>query len=173
MCGHAFGTPSDYCEQALKANLRGIVFTEHNPMPASYGHAGRIPKNQIEAYRSLIRRTAKQYKQKLNVLTGLECDYLPEYESVIYNQITKHQFSYVVGSVHCQLPAFRRHTRRADPKTVLTTYLEIMAQAAESGLFDTIAHPHLGQIVVGNDAKLPKDKLESFLDRIAATGVSL
>ncbi len=172
MCGHATGTPSAYCEQAIKRGLRGIVFTEHNPMPPAYGHAARIPANQIGAYLAMIHRTARQYRRRLKVFAGLECDYLPEYHEYLQDQIGRHRFSYILGSVHCQLPAFQRYVSRAQPEIFLRTYLDFLARAAESGLFNTLAHPHMGQLVVGSET-LPEKPLEECLDRIAATGVAL
>ena len=172
MCGHAVGTPSAYCEQAIKRGLRGIVFTEHNPMPLAYGHGSRIPNNQIGAYLAMIRRTARQYKLRLRVLSGIECDYLPEYDDFLREQVGRHQFAYVIGSVHCQLPAFQRHITKRTPDFFLRTYLDFLARAAESGLFHTLAHPHMGQLMAKNHP-LPADALEECLDRIAATGVGI
>jgi histidinol-phosphatase (PHP family) len=77
--------------------------------------------------------------------------------------------------VHMQVSFYRARYHRGDSFAYQQQYFEHLAESAETGLFDTLAHPDL----VKNEAPDEWDfaRIEPFiaraLDRIAATGVAM
>ncbi len=172
-CGHATGATHDYCERAIKQGLTGIIFTEHNPMPSTYQHQGRLQSALMPSYIAVIERTRQYYRGALDVRLGIECDYLPEYENFVREQISQHPFTYVLGSVHCQFPNFQAYAKPSDGNQFEVTYFDLMARAAESGLFAALAHPHLCNVMLKRRTTRLPHIVNLFLDRLAATGVAL
>jgi len=172
-CGHATGATHDYCERAIKLGLTGIIFTEHNPMPPTYEHQGRLQAALIPSYVNVIERTRQYYRGALDVRLGIECDYLPEYESFVREQLSQYPFAYILGSVHCQFPNFQAYAKPSDGDHFEVTYFDLMARAAESGLFTALAHPHLCNVLLKRRTTRLPHIVNLFLDRLAATGVAL
>lgn len=74
-----------YIEKAIKKGFDSVTFTEHAPLPPSF----RDPTPQkdsamklkvLEAYLTAIDQLKQEYKGQLIVKTGLEVDYIQEYE---------------------------------------------------------------------------------------------
>jgi histidinol-phosphatase (PHP family) len=77
--------------------------------------------------------------------------------------------------VHCTLREYRQRYDTGDRLHLQKMYFEHLAQAAESGLFDTLSHPDLVKIIkpLFWDVERIMPVIESALDRIAATGVAM
>lgn len=173
LCRHSNGEVEEYAEQALRRNLRGIVVTCHNPTPHNYWHC--MYDTDLPEYFELIERASRKFAGKLEVLPGIEADWLPELEDHLRQELPRHPYHHVLGSVHCQIEAYRTQFWNGDMIEYQKTYFANLARAAETGLFDTISHPDL----VKNES--PKTwnveavwpAIESALDRIAATGIAM
>jgi histidinol-phosphatase (PHP family) len=84
-------------------------------------------------------------------------------------------FHYVLGSVHPQLDEFRSRYWNEDPTEVQRTYFRLLADAAETNLFDCLAHPDLVKNATPNSWEPVHimDDIRHALDRIAATGIAM
>lgn len=173
LCRHATGSADAYCEQAIEAGLSGIVFCEHNPMPPEYSHQDRLQPALLSSYVAFVRRLATTFADTLDVRLGIECDYLPEYEGFLAEQTGQCAFDYVLGSVHCQFAEFRRYASPSDPVHFEAVYYDLLGRAAESGLFDALAHPHLSNAILKTRTAIERRSVTLFLDRLAATEVAL
>jgi histidinol-phosphatase (PHP family) len=175
LCRHAEGEPEEYAAIAMLRGLAGIIVTCHNPMPASYGHSGRMDERQVPAYLAMIERCAAAYRGRLDVRTGLECDYFPGYEDHVRRQIDSLPLHYVIGSVHPHLAIWRRRFVTDDPRRTQAHYFDQLAAAAETGLFDCISHPDLIKNMTEDrwDFHAIVEDVAACLDRVAATGVAM
>ena len=175
LCRHAYGEPEAYAETGLRRGLAGIIVTCHNAMPESYGHAGRMRETEVGEYLTIITRCAVAYQGRLDVRIGLECDYFPGYEPHVRRQIQQLPLEYVIGSVHPQLPIWRRRFGDDDPGQVQRNYFDQLASAAETELFDCISHPDLIKNMTAGDWRFDEvaEHVGWCLDRIAATGVAM
>jgi histidinol-phosphatase (PHP family) len=119
--------------------------------------------------------TRERFAGRVDVRLGLESDFYPGVEPWLQELHARVPLHHVLGSVHTQVPDYRERYFRGDYFDYQQTYFEHLAQAAETGLFDTLAHPDL----VKNES--PRDWhfdriapfIERALDRIAATGVAM
>lgn len=175
LCKHAIGTPADYARAAVRRGLKGIIFTCHCPLPDNISHAVRMRPEEYETYVDLVARTRTAFANDVDVRLGLESDFYPGVEPWLEKLHARVPLHHVLGSVHTQVPDYRSQYFRGDWFDYQQTYFEHLAQAAETGLFDTLAHPDL----VKNEA--PQEwmlgRIEPYivrsLDRIAKTGVAM
>lgn len=175
LCGHAQGEPSDYATEACRKGLEGIIFTCHTPLPDGMSAEVRMKAEQLPEYVDLVAQCRAAFEGRCAVRLGLEVDFVPGYERALEEIIKSQPFDYVIGSVHPHLPEIRDAFWQEDPIAFGKTYFALQAQAAETGLFDTIAHPDVIKIVrwAGYDKVLMKEEFARFLDRLAETGVCL
>jgi histidinol-phosphatase (PHP family) len=87
----------------------------------------------------------------------------------------RHPLSHVLGSVHPQVLDYKAIYFNDDYFDYQQVYFDHLAMAAESGLFDTLAHPDLIKNESPADWELDRilPHIEKSLDRIAATGVAM
>ncbi len=175
LCKHAVGEPEEYAAVALRQGLRGLTVTCHNPMPDGFSAHVRMAPEEFDDYVRLVERARRACADRVDILLGLEADYFPGYERWLERQLDAADFHYVLGSVHPQLPEFRERYWSDDPRQVQRTYFEMLADAAETGLFDCLAHPDLVKNVTAEswDETAMEEEIARSLDRIAATGMAM
>jgi histidinol-phosphatase (PHP family) len=173
LCGHSEGEIEEYAARAADRNLRGVVVTCHNPTPHNWWHCMAHEKHP--EYFESIERARLEFEGEVEVLPGIEADWLPDMEDYLRDELPRHPYSHVLGSLHPQTEAYRKIFWHGDDLEFQKVYFENLARSAESGLFDTLSHPDL----IKNET--PKTwrveavwpEVEAALDRIAATGVAM
>jgi HisJ family histidinol phosphate phosphatase len=175
LCKHAWGEPEEYAAQALKAGLRGIIFTCHCPMPDGYWPSVRMSNSEFDTYLELVRRTAKAYEGRLDVCLGLESEFFPGCEDWIRSLHERADFDYILGGLHWQAKEYLSKFEVGTIENFRRTYFEHLAQSAESGLYDCLAHPDLVKNYHPDSwcFAIIKNSAEAALDRIAKTGVAM
>ena len=175
LCRHATGEPEEYAAVAEQRGLKGIIVTCHNPLPNGLAQWSRMYMEQFDDYIALVERARHAWAGRVDVRLGLEADFLPGLEPFIKQQLASAEFNHVLGSVHPQLEEYRERYYCGDILAFQRTYFEHLAQAAETGLYDTLAHPDLVKNVSASDWSLEQvlPDIQRALDRIAATGVAM
>ncbi len=175
LCKHAIGTPADYARVAANRGLRGIIFTCHCPLPDGISHAVRMQPHEYEAYVDLVASAREQFEGRVDVRLGLESDFYPGVEPWLEKLHARVPLHHVLGSVHTQVPDYRGRYFNGDFFDYQKTYFEHLAQAAETGLYDTLAHPDLVKNESPREWLLARIEphIERALDRIAKTGVAM
>lgn len=175
LCKHASGMPEQYAAAAQRVGLQGITITCHNPMPDQFSAHVRMALDEWDQYQQMVHEAADAYRGRVDVRLGLEADYYPGYVDFVRQQIADAPLSYVIGSVHPQTPEYRRDFRTDDPLADQITYFEMLADAAETRLFDCISHPDLIKNETFDDWHPDQllDTIAPTLDRIAAVGTAM
>ena len=112
----------------------------------------------MELYLRDVKAAAE--RTPLTVRVGLETDYFAGYEEELQEFLVSLPLDFVLGVVHL-LPMYGleyvMHVED-EPVRFLINYLEYVKKAVESGLFDSMAHIHLGWQAVpwprGSDGRL-------------------
>lgn len=175
LCKHASGLPTDYAAMAEQRGLKGIVITCHGPLPDGLGIEHRMAPEQFDEYVDLVAQARDEFKGRVDVRLGIESDFLPGLEGWAEKLHARVPLHHVLGSVHMQLWHYKERYFTGDQFAYQKTYFSHLADAAETGLFDTLAHPDL----VKNEAPEEWDFariqpfIERALDRIASTGVAM
>ena len=175
LCRHADREPTEYAAVAHERALKGLIVTCHNPMPNGFSADVRVAEDQFDQYIELVEQTRQEWEGRVDVRLGLEADYFEGHEAYLAKQFVSAEFHFVLGSVHPQIEEFRQRFWLEDLHEVQRTYFRMLAQSAETGLFDSIAHPDLIKNFTSKawDPKVIWDDICVALDRIAATGTAM
>jgi histidinol-phosphatase (PHP family) len=130
---------------------------------------------EYESYVDLVAETREAFAGEVDVRLGLESDYYPGVEPWLEKLHARFPLHHVLGSVHTQVPDYRARFFTGDWFEYQQTYFEHLAQAAETGLYDTLAHPDLVKNEAPREWLLSRIEphIERALDRIAKTGVAM
>ena len=175
LCKHARGEPEEYAQVAHDRGLAGIVVTCHNPTDDGWSPTVRMRIDELPQYVDMVARARQAWAGRLDVRLGLESDYAPGMEAWLEKLHGMAEFHYVLGSVHPHLADYQARYLGGDAVAFQRTYFEHLAMAAETGLFDSIAHPDLVKNVTLEDWDIERvmDTIGACLDRIAATGTAM
>jgi histidinol-phosphatase (PHP family) len=175
LCKHAVGDPAEYAAVAEQRGLKGIIITCHAPLPDGLGIDHRMAPEDFGRYVDLVAAAREAFAGRVDVRLGLESDYFPGIERWAEKLHARAPLHHVLGSVHMQVTHYRAKYFTGDFLAYQRTYFEHLAESAETGLFDTLAHPDL----VKNEAPREWDfgrilpDIQRALDRIARTGVAM
>jgi histidinol-phosphatase (PHP family) len=106
-------------------------------------------------------------REETDLKLGVEADFIPGREDRTRNLLDERDWDYVVGSIHfvgdesLDTEEFSIWTKSASPDRIWKRYFEMLGEAAQSGLFDILAHPDLVK-VWGKDRPLPEGDLRRF-----------
>jgi histidinol-phosphatase (PHP family) len=175
LCKHAEGEPEEYAEVALQRGLKGIIFTCHSPMPDNWWPQVRMDVEQLDHYIAMVKRASESFAGRLEVRLGMEMDFFPGMEWWVESLNARCEFHHVLGSVHFFGQNYRERFFNGDLFAFQKTYFTHVAESAETGLFDTLAHPDLVKNCQPGlwDFERIKKHLGKCLDRIARTGVAM
>ncbi|HWB02869.1 MAG TPA: histidinol-phosphatase [Verrucomicrobiales bacterium] len=175
LCKHAEGEPEEYAEIALQRGLKGIIVTCHSPMPDNWWPQVRMDVDQLDEYIALVQRAAMAYHGRLDVRLGMEMDFFPGMEWWVEELNERCEFHHVLGSVHFFGRHYKERFFNGDLLAFQKTYFSHVAESAETGLFDTLAHPDLVKNLQPGlwQFEMIEEHLAACLDRIARTGVAM
>lgn len=178
LCRHAVGEPVEYARRARELGLREIGFTDHSPMARDDFDNWRMFNHQLGDYIAAVEHARREVPE-VNILIGLEVDYLPGHEDWIRQLAQRHDWDFFIGSVHYisdwaiddpqTIPRWRQH----DPFDVWQRYFKLLTVAAASGLFNIIGHADLPKKF---DIRPKEDcgpLYAPFLDAAAASGTAI
>lgn len=175
LCKHADGHPVEYMEQGVARGLSGIIITCHSPMPNGFSHRVRMAPEQFDEYCAIVQVAADEAPDGFEVLLGMESDFFPGMEPWLEELHQKANFHYILGSVHWHIPEYMDAFWDGDVTAFRRQYFEHLAESAESGLFDCLAHPDLIKNASPHDWDFETNRtiIAEALDRIAETGVAM
>jgi len=130
---------------------------------------------RFEDYIALVADAREKFAGRVDVRLGLESDYYPGVEPWLEKLHARVPLHHVLGSVHTQVPDYRARFFRGDWFDYQQIYFDHLAEAAETGLYDTLAHPDLVKNESPGDWQLARIEpyIQRALDRVAATGVAM
>jgi histidinol-phosphatase (PHP family) len=175
LCRHACGEPEQYAETALTRGLRAITFTCHSPMPKGWWPEVRMADEQWSDYVRLVERAATRFAGRLDIRLGIESDWFPGLESWLEKLHRRVPLHHVLGSVHFFGPDYMDRFFDTDVTAFRKQYFRHLADSAECGLFDTLAHPDLVKNFRPDEWNFDdvRDEVAAALDRIARTSVAM
>jgi histidinol-phosphatase (PHP family) len=179
LCRHAVGEPSAYAAAALAAGFREIGFSDHSPMRRDDFDNWRMRLDQLGEYVEKVRRAQKD-RPSMQIKLALEVDYLPGHEDWIRDLASRHPWDYFIGAVHyvsddwaLDNPEHISRWRESDPFEVWSLYFARLTQAAESGLFETIAHADLPKKFNFRPVQDCSPLFHKFLDAVNKNNIAL
>ena len=144
-CKHADGDVQEYAKAALQAGLKVLGMSDHTPLPDGRWSTVRMGMEELDDYANAI-RNARQAFPGLKILSGMECEWMPEYRSFYEEDLLgRLELDYLIGSVH-YFPfkgEWRNVIDGVRTREELFSYTEWVIRTMETGLFSFIAHPDL------------------------------
>jgi histidinol-phosphatase (PHP family) len=169
-----------YLDAARQAGIAELGVAEHVYRFAEALEISRHPFWVAQATDDLAEYC--EFVRSTPLRLGIEADYVAGAEDRIGNLLDRHQFDFVVGSVHMLGDRFVDHADydvwegEADPDRVWTSYFEHLAEAARCGLFDVLAHPDLVKMWGPErpwPERDPRSHFEPALEAISEAGVAV
>jgi histidinol-phosphatase (PHP family) len=151
-CGHAAGRMEEYVAQARAAGLPEMGFSDHLylywlPL-AERDPELAMGEAELDEYVEDVLRLRRS-NPDLTIRLAIEADYIEGYQDELREILTRYPWDYVLGSVHfIDTWGFDDSRYLAtydewDVDALYERYFELVMAAAESGLFDSMAHPDL------------------------------
>lgn len=116
-CGHADNNMSDedFVKEFIKKGFMKIAFTDHCPEKEEIDHRTnmRMKYNEKNEYLDSIKSLKEKYKNKIEIETGFEIEYLPGQEENLYE--LKNETDKLILGQHFiyggknELKCFRKH----------------------------------------------------------------
>lgn len=90
--------PENIINQAINLGMNQICFTDHQDY--NWPVKGETPLINIEEYTSALSALRNEYKNKIQILTGIELGLMKDNEALCQELIKNNNFDYVIGSCH-------------------------------------------------------------------------
>ncbi len=148
LCGHASGTMREYVRVAVERGLSEVGFADHLPLLAGRDPSLTMSFEELPKYLEEIESLRRDFPD-ISIKAGIEADFFPDLASETADIIGSYPFDFVIGSVHFlgdwgfDDPRGMAGYEGRRPLDVYEEYFEVLIEAAESRLFDIIAHPDL------------------------------
>lgn len=149
-CGHAGGSSREFVKAAIARGLSEIAFTDH--IPLYFLATGKrdprlaMAEEELEGYVSEVRQLAQEFRGRITVRLGLEADFAEGCEELLASWLARADWDLVLGSVHhvagdwIDSPGAPQRFEREGADRLYREYYRLLGQAAETGLFDVLAH---------------------------------
>jgi histidinol-phosphatase (PHP family) len=175
LCKHAAGPMEAYVERAIELGLSAVGFSDHNPLPRGLGAGVRMSEAELDYYVNRVLDLRFTYRGKIDVLLGLEMDYLEGLEDYLAKQAAQHPWDYIIGSVHyldpeCRVGSWSRNYP-GGTEAHYAAYYETVRKMARTGIYDIVGHLD----VIKRSGQMPTergfDETMRALAEIATTGM--
>ncbi len=142
-CGHAYGTDEEFVLAAIEHGYTKLGFSDHNPFPYELEFEPENPKMSLETFEEYIASITalkEKYKDKIEILLGLECESVPRFYPFLAE--IRQRLDYMILGNHGDWTCGEFFSELTTPKE-LEHYVDMAVQGLETGLFLYIAHPDL------------------------------
>lgn len=140
-CKHAIGSEKDYVIEAINKNLTTLGFSDHGPYPDDrFGY--RMEYSELKNYIQTIQSLKFNYRDKINILTGLEI----EYDNTMNNY-----YEYLLNELKLDYLALGQHIYSYNNELVnvfsldstdqYIQYAKSINEALSTSYFKFLAHP--------------------------------
>lgn len=182
--------PVLYAEEALKQNIKILGFSAHAPLP--FPCTWTLPIENYKTYLETI-NSLKTFSKKLEILCGLEIDFIPELWPQIKTMLKPGDLDFFIGSIHFvdrfedgtpwsidgSNEEFRKgwiEIFKKDSYALTHTYFEYTRQMIRDmqppiiGHLDKIKMQHRSDCYIHESDPLYQDELKQTLKVIADSG---
>ena len=146
-CRHATGSERQYVENALKAGLQVLGFSDHSPQifPGGYYSTSRMYPEQLEDYVQTVLALRKEYEGRIEIPLGLELEYYPALLPNLMPILRDQPMDYLLLGQHFVGNEYDDHYTGypTEEKRLLEKYCDQTIEAMQTGLFAYFAHPDL------------------------------
>ncbi len=184
-CGHAGGSDEAYVEAAIACGLAGIAVTDHLPfywLPAEdHDPTLAMTMEELPRYVEAVLALKERYRGTIEVLLGIEADYVAGAEETLAQLLARFPFDVVLGSVHwldgwwvdAPSSVARYRCGQDEVDAIWERYADTLCRAAQCGLFDVLAHLDLPKKFGFRPSKPFAGRLAEVVAAVAAGGCAV
>ncbi len=169
LCMHAEGTAEEYVDAAIAAGLMEYGIADHAPVQPEPFDDWRMLTSQLTDYYDWIMRAREHAADRIQVRSGLECDWLVGCEDWINQLRGCSSWDYMIGSVHYLAdkwdfdnPVWLGRWAEVDVEAVWSQYWKTYEEMVRSDLFEIFGHADL----IKKFGYRPKGDLRRFYEPV-------
>ncbi len=146
-CHHARGSEDEYVQNALRAGLKTLGFSDHSPQffPAGYVSSLRMLPEELDGYIRTVLALREEYRGQIAIPLGLELEYYPKYLPQLLPVLRDRPVDYLLLGQHFiedEVTGWYAGRPTAD-QSRLIRYCDQVIDAMQLGIFTYLAHPDL------------------------------
>ena len=147
-CNHAQGEDRQYVEEAIKAGMKTLGFSDHAPhvypVPSNHQPHWCMRPSEMEGYVKSVRALQKEYANDIRILCGVELEYTPDFHAHETAFLKQFDLDYILLGQHF-LGSILAPTYGAERGEAwyLNYYVSTLLSAIATGDFAYIAHPDI------------------------------
>ena len=148
-CNHAIGDVIDYVKEAYDLGFVELGMTDHAPIPEYFMDEDFYKKtysyqnmklDMVDSYLKQIDDAKKAYKDKINVLSGFETEYLEKQKSFYFD--LRKKVDYLNLGIHYYEYNGKFYDSYTDVNyESIVGYLNTVINALNTNLFNVLVHP--------------------------------
>ena len=146
-CGHARGEDREYVEEAIKAGIKTLGFSDHAPMPFPSGHRSghRVQMDRAYDYFYSIGELKREYAKDITIHIGVETEFYPETFDLFWDYITQFPLEYMILGQHfIDSEEAQLYSGSPSPsEEKLVRFTNNVIDAIHTGKFLYVAHPDI------------------------------
>ena len=182
----------DYADTAVSRGFTILGFSGHAPLP--FPNSWTMDEEGLQDYLGEVHQLRETYRGTLEILLGLEIDYLDEEHNPAQDVYDALGLDYRIGSVHhlyspqqeeflqvdyttAELNQLLEETYRNDVEAMVTDYYRMVRAMVRTGGFDIVGHLDLikkhnaGNAYFDEGARWYRDAVRRTLEEIAESGL--
>lgn len=147
-CGHAANcNDEEYVKSAIKNNFKVLGFSDHAPFRNIIHPGMRMEFNDFDNYINSITSLKNKYKDKIQILIGLEIEYLSNFKEYYEELINKYKLNYLILGQHL------KYNNEFEPEyyfkstknniALINEYAFDLINGMKTGYFSYVCHPDL------------------------------
>lgn len=143
-CRHAGGSAADYAACAAAAGLTTLGISDHGPYP-HHDFGLRMLVEELPDYLQELDELKEQYRGKMEILSGLEIEYLPRMNDWYQKLLTEYHLDYLVLGEHFfeKPDGSLFNIYNASSTEDYLDYAKSLCDGMRSGYYAIAAHPDL------------------------------
>lgn len=146
-CNHAYGKEREYIDNAIKAGIKVLGFSDHAPyvFEGDYYSDYRMRPELQEDYINTLLQLRGEYKDVIDIKIGYEAEYYPKFFDKFIDLIRPYPIDYLILGQHF----IRNEIERiysggpTENEGYFTEYVDQVIEGISTGRYTYIAHPDL------------------------------
>ena len=144
--------PEELIKLAIKRKFTAIGITDHYRLPPGFKDGDYAKNNYTEKDFNQLINLKEKYKDKLNILVGVEFDWMEDYKKWVVKETKKRDYDYKFLSIHyfkvgkkyeaidIFSDTFDEIVKTIGIKRLTEGYYRTLRQGIKTGCFDVVAH---------------------------------
>ena len=146
-CHHAWGTDEEFVLAAIEGGFTELGFSDHScwKYDSDFVSHIRMTPAEIDGYIESISALKEKYKDHINILIGLECEYYPKYMGWLEEFIKEKKLDFIIfGNHYSESDEVNDYNGRiCCSNDAMKRYIDDCIDGMSTGLYSYLCHPDL------------------------------